>query len=527
MAPVATELKSLLVAWSLGHLGPIFEEEEITIDVLRYMATEPDFVSSMEELEVSAADAATILKGLAEFAAADPALPIPEAVPVAAKEPSAATAVAASEAAPPNPSLVAERIRVKGLVARSDLNGSEGSVLNWDGVKGRYTVSVDGQSVDLNLRPENIVFLFDPFLFDPEHPLIGERIRVKGRGVGDAFGCFGMVLSWNTAAGRYTVRVTQDDGADEDLDLKAENLEVAAGPALETAADEKHAEAYPPTPSCIPSPPPKPSAEVDDDEWEEEARRSRAKEANVYHHPLPTVPTASTIEEALWTRVLPSNGSEPKPATAPVLTPEAARATIAAAAQQVKLVPKMTKNGMRMVPVDNLDTTMAALAAVSAMGAQQQQTQPPPPAPPLEQTASGQTIDVSDRTTSPACIDSILASALASAAAVDASAVRKEQEDHEPAKPKVRSFTQINHVVPDGDGGFTKQSSVDRGTRNKALEAYKRRQVVDERKGKGPAYELDRGTMGNDEYKEVLERDDAKIKASGVNPWLSPNANDI
>ena len=44
----------------------------------------------------------------------------------------------------------------------------------------------------------------------------------------------------------------------------------------------------------------------------------------------------------------------------------------------------------------------------------------------------------------------------------------------EPDKPKVRSFTQINHVTPDGEGGFARQSSVDRGTSNKALEAYKR-----------------------------------------------------
>ena len=52
--------------------------------------------------------------------------------------------------------------------------------------------------------------------------------------------------------------------------------------------------------------------------------------------------------------------------------------------------------------------------------------------------------------------------------------------------------------VPDGQGGFTKQSSVDRTTSNKALEAYRRRHVFDERKGKGRAEGVTGGVRGDD-----------------------------
>ena len=127
---------------------------------------------------------------------------------------------------------------------------------------------------------------------------------------------------------------------------------------------------------------------------------------------------------------------------------------------------------------------------------------------------------------------SVLASALASVAALDAKALRADAEEMalEPDKPKVRSFTQINHVTPDGEGGFARQSSVDRGTSNKALEAYKRRHVADSHRGV-VNFELDKGIMSDPEYKKVLERDEERIQKiyaeGGTNPYLGENFNAI
>ena len=64
----------------------------------------------------------------------------------------------------------------------------------------------------------------------------------------------------------------------------------------------------------------------------------------------------------------------------------------------------------------------------------------------------------------------------------------------EKLKPVVRERTQINHVTPEGGGGANNKSSVLKGTSNKALEAYKRRQVDDPNKGV-EAFELDKGTL--------------------------------
>ena len=64
-------LLALLTTISLSRLAPTFREEELTLGLLKQMATDPDddgdgsnFLASMDELEISAADAATLRDAL-------------------------------------------------------------------------------------------------------------------------------------------------------------------------------------------------------------------------------------------------------------------------------------------------------------------------------------------------------------------------------------------------------------------------------------------------------------------------------
>ena len=79
-----------------------------------------------------------------------------------------------------------------------------------------------------------------------------------------------------------------------------------------------------------------------------------------------------------------------------------------------------------------------------------------------------------------------------------------------PSKPKERSFTQINHVSADQPA--RPQSSVERGTSNKALQAYKRRHVDDAYRDVA-AHELDQGTMGQEDAKERLMLDEERLQS--------------
>ena len=82
--------------------------------------------------------------------------------------------------------------------------------------------------------------------------------------------------------------------------------------------------------------------------------------------------------------------------------------------------------------------------------------------------------------------------------------------------------------VSDESGAGAKKSSVERGTSNKALEAYKRRHVKDDYKGV-VAHELDCGTMGEGVKNETLARlarDEEKL-AKGEASYIGEHFNAI
>ena len=544
----------------------------ISCALTRYMATEPDdFYSSMRELGVSNADAkmlfAALLKPSAgaeaedaeaeDGAASESACLAPDAAPLpvavapepelipatpsaaAALEPEAestpasalapAPAAAVGELEPaseepgsepePEPEPVSEppipaedRMRVTGRGV-GDIWGEEGTILSWDDDGESCVVRIDGESETVTLKRKNVILLAEEARelarkaeearrAPPEPSLIRQRVRIDGLSSAPAHnGQCGVAVSWDGEKQRYTIKV---DGQAETLNVRPANLRCLAAEAAAAAAEA-------------------PSAEVDDESVELE--RPYAPRLRARADPSAAAPDA---------RSSPPPPSSSVPSTADAHA--AAAAAIAAASRPVKMVNKLTPNGYRLVPEDNLSTVMAALAAAGAAGKGSQlpeavkvQVQPQPQ--PQPQAPCG-VLPGSGAVGAAGGASSLLASALASVAALDASKLRADAEERalEPDKPKVRSFTQINHVVSDGDGGFTKQSSVERGTHNKALEAYKRRHNIDPNKGV-VNFELDRGTMTDPEYKTVLARDEARTKKimdeGGPNPYLGPQFNAI
>ena len=135
----------------------------------------------------------------------------------------------------------------------------------------------------------------------------------------------------------------------------------------------------------------------------------------------------------------------------------------------------------------------------------------------------------------PSAPSDVLAAALAAVTALDTSGGGGggvlSASVHDPTKPVVKSFTQINHVEPEGGGkpAGASQFSVGRGSKNKALAAYQRRDVNDPSKGIED-YELDTGTVslsgGHDEATARLKRDEAKLK-SGEASYLGASFNAI
>ena len=96
----------------------------------------------------------------------------------------------------------------------------------------------------------------------------------------------------------------------------------------------------------------------------------------------------------------------------------------------------------------------------------------------------------------------------------------------------MRSSTRINHVEASGEGATggargSGRSALERGSSNKALEAYKRRAVHDPSKGVRE-YELDRGSVGDGAAaaKERMRRDEKAIR-KGEASYLGENFNAI
>jgi hypothetical protein len=225
---------------------------------------------------------------------------------------------------------------------------------------------------------------------------------------------------------------------------------------------------------------------------ESSARLPNAEAPSTASLPPPASASATAAQVA-------AAASLPPPASASATAAQvAAAAAIAAAAKAPAITPKWTPDGPKMVPADNMENIMAALAAVGAARR-----------PAAAAGLAGQ--------------PDALAAALASVAAIDTSTSSALSEH--PPRPKVKSATQINHV---GTAASSKPSSVGRGTANRALEAYQRRQVYDPNRGVD-AYELDQGTM-NAEGRARFERQMAREKEAKYrdkNAFVGEHYNDI
>ena len=212
---------------------------------------------------------------------------------------------------------------------------------------------------------------------------------------------------------------------------------------------------------------------------------------------------------------------------------------MAAAAKSPPLVSMWTPDGPKLVPASHAKSNADVMAALQAMGAATAAaastaaaaaatrlappstscaTAPPPPPDPASSTLAGvHGVPVAVSTSA------LLASALAAVDALDVTDKSVVERGGRLGKPVVRSSTQINHVEASGSG----RSSVDRGTSNKALEAYKRRAVHDPNKGVRD-FELDRGSMGDGAAaaKERLKRDEERIR-KGQASYMGENFNAI
>jgi len=145
------------------------------------------------------------------------------------------------------PFLPGQQVQVKGLQARPDLNGSKGTVVEWDSGEARWKVRMEDGSGKM-FKPSNIDLWESAaaqtqrpaeFLSNPASPSVsstapatsgpadgiepGMRVRVKGlQARPDLNGCLGSVVEWDAGEGRW--KVLMDDGSG--LMLRASNLEV-------------------------------------------------------------------------------------------------------------------------------------------------------------------------------------------------------------------------------------------------------------------------------------------------------------
>ena len=333
----------------------------------------------------------------------------------------------------------------------------------------------------VNNRPDSPPVTTKPAVDDGFVPtLVDQRVRVNGlEKKPELNGKFGKALRYDPSTGRYTIEL-EDDAACT-YNLKPDNVTRAP-----TSA-------------------------------------SRLDEGNKsYSHVIE--PTFSPMN------IKPAGAASPsKPEPPPQQTAESIKETMEAAAQAKPFVIKQTKDGPRIVPASHARSNAQVMDALSAMGKVNAEAEAIKAAEAMaaaeqeQQAASAEVdddyCDVSDAR--PALEDGggdgeeavfveppdalplgtgatdLLASALAAVKNIDphaASAGGLLSNVEERLKPVVRERTQINHVTPEGGGGANNTSSVLKGTSNKALEAYKRRQVDDPNKGV-EAFELDKGTL--------------------------------
>ena len=132
--------------------------------------SDSDFLSSMEELGLSADDAQRLMRALldADECTSEEPAESPAAPPVPAPAPAMPMPAAAAAPPPPPPAveelpdedfrgLIGRRVLIHSLKSRADLNGQCGTALSHDPATGRYTVTTEGKpSVTVALKPANL-----------------------------------------------------------------------------------------------------------------------------------------------------------------------------------------------------------------------------------------------------------------------------------------------------------------------------------------------------------------------------------
>ncbi|CAE8656835.1 unnamed protein product [Polarella glacialis] len=134
---------------------------------------------------------------------------------------------------PPSHLSVGSRVRICNLIGRPELNGCHGVVGGWDEDESRWKVEMDDGSRK-SFRPENT----EPATAEEpaSGPAIspGSRVRVGGlQSRTDLNGCMGTAVEWDAAEGRWKVRM--DDGSGKMF--TSDNLELVGSflPAAEFA----------------------------------------------------------------------------------------------------------------------------------------------------------------------------------------------------------------------------------------------------------------------------------------------------
>jgi len=125
-------------------------------------------------------------------------------------------------------------VRVCGLQSRNDLNGLEGTVVEWDEGERRWKVVLSDGSGKM-LKPENLDICnagtVSSGMLAPDEFSPGQRVRVCGVQQQPALnGLAGTIVAWEHGEARWKVRMTGDGSGKM---LKSENLELCSPDALE------------------------------------------------------------------------------------------------------------------------------------------------------------------------------------------------------------------------------------------------------------------------------------------------------
>ena len=124
-----------------------------------------------------------------------------------------------------------QRVAIKGLKSKPELNGSTAAIESFDSEKGRYTVIIDSTGEKLALKDANL-----ENITARQKLCSGQRVAIKGlKSKPELNGSTAVIESFDSEKGRYTVII---DSTGEKLALKDANLEQAqAGAEAEARAE--------------------------------------------------------------------------------------------------------------------------------------------------------------------------------------------------------------------------------------------------------------------------------------------------